>query len=110
MKLVAIFGALLILSSCANLVKGGAVSDAEKLVNQGRFSKALEKTEIAESFGELTPIEKAKLYFFRAQALEGLNRESEASGYYLYVAEQLETNPYTQSAKFRYKQLSGSAE
>ena len=73
---------------CGNLVKNGAIVEAQNALNSGNYAEALENTNIAESFGELSESDTAKLHYLRAQSFEGLGRKDKAVSIYQYVVEQ----------------------
>ncbi len=78
MKTLMILVTSTLLLGCSNMIVSGAIVEAQNALNDRDFSKALETTEIAESFGELPPAETAKLHYLRGRSLAGLGREEEA--------------------------------
>jgi len=87
-----------LLVGCGNLVKNGSMVEAQKALNSREYAEALENIDIAESFGELSSDEAAKLHYLRAQALEGLGRLGEAKASYRYVAERHGNSAYAEQA------------
>ena len=88
MKILTTLTLTALLMGCANMVKSGAILEAQDALNNNEYAEALENTEIAESFGDLSEADTAKLHFLRAQSLEGLTRLEEAVLSYQYVVEQ----------------------
>ena len=76
------------------MIKSGAIVEAQNAINDSDFSKALETTEIAEYFGELSLAETAKIHYLRGRSLEGLGRQEEAVASYQYVVEQHKNSAY----------------
>jgi len=101
MKIVLMLAAIAQLTGCGNLLKSGALVDAESALRDSRYETALESTEIAESFGQLSITDTARLYYLRAQALEGLNRRHEASITFQYVIDNFNNSVYATLSKQR---------
>lgn len=83
-----------LLVGCGNMVKSGAIVEAQNALNNRDYAEALENTTIAESFGDLSDADTAKLHYLRAQSLEGLGRDEEAVLGYQYVVEQQGNSAY----------------
>ena len=94
MKIVLTLTITALLTGCGNMVKSGAIVEAQNALNISNYAKALENTDIAESFGDLSEADTAKLHYLRAQSLEGLNRREEALLTYQYVVEQHGNSAY----------------
>ena len=95
-----------LLMACSNVVKRGAIVEAQDALNKNNFSEVLEYTDIAESFGDPLEANVAKLHYLRAQALEGLGRMDEASHGYRYVTEQYARSVYAGPSQQRLDALS----
>ena len=94
MKTVIIIATSALLAGCGNLVKSGAIVEAQNAVNVGDYVAALESTEIAEAFGKHSASDIAKLYYLRGQSLEGLGRIDDATLSYQHVVQQYENSAY----------------
>ena len=94
MKLITTFILTVVLAGCGNLIKSGAIIDAQKALADGRYKTALKKTEDATQFGLSTRDQKAEINYLQGQALEGLGRRDEAIARYQFVAEQLADTPH----------------
>lgn len=94
MKTLTILATSTLLLGCSNMIKSGAIVEAQNALNDGDYSKALETVDIAESFGELSAAETAKLHYLRGRTLEGLGRQEEAVASYQYVVEQHKSSAY----------------
>ena len=93
-KTVLILFVSILLTSCGNLIKNGAIVEAQQALDRSAYADALESTDIAETFGDLSAVETARLYYLRAQALEGLGRQEDAIATYQYVIDQHGNSPY----------------
>lgn len=94
MKTILMLSITVLLMGCGNLVKNGAIVEAQNALNSSHYAEALENTDIAESFGELSDSDTAKLHYLRAQSFEGLGRKDEAVFSYQYVVEQHGNSAY----------------
>jgi len=94
LKLITTFILTVVLAGCGNLIKSGAIIDAQKALADGRYKTALKKTEDATQFGLSTRDQKAEINYLQGQALEGLGRRDEAIARYQFVAEQLADTPH----------------
>lgn len=99
MKTTLILIVCALLTGCGNLVKNGAIVDAQQALNRSAYADVLENTDIAESFGDLSEAETAKLYYLRAQALAGLGRQEEANAHYQYVVNQHSSSAYAELSR-----------
>ena len=106
MKLFLTLSMTTLLMGCGNLVKSGAIFEAQNALNDKAYAEALENTEIAESFGDLSASDTAKLQYLRAQSLEGLGRHEEAVLSYQYVLDQHGSSAYAGPAERRLEALS----
>jgi len=59
MKLITTIILTIALAGCGNLIKSGAIIDAQKALRDGRFKGALKKTEDATQLGMSTPYQMA---------------------------------------------------
>jgi hypothetical protein len=105
MKVILMLSMAALLIGCSNLVKSGAIVEAQNALNNSNYAEALENTEIAESFGELSEADTAKLHYLRAQSLEGLGRQKEALMNYLYVVQQHGGSAYAGLSQQRFDTL-----
>lgn len=105
MKLLITVLTTLLLSGCGNLIKSGAIVEAQNALDRSHYAEALENTTIAESFGNLSDSEKAKLHYLRALSLEGLQRDSEAAQSYEYVIDSHSSSAYEAAARQRLEAL-----
>ncbi|MFK7857620.1 MAG: tol-pal system YbgF family protein [Granulosicoccus sp.] len=110
MKIPVALFLLISLAACGNLVKNGGIVEAQNALENSRYQEALEYTEIAESSGNLTPENKAKLHYLRAQAQEGLGRYTDALNNYRYVANQHSDSAYAQPSRRKIRELSATSE
>ena len=94
MKVFLMLSMTALLMGCGNMVKNGAMVEAQNALNSSDYTEALENTDIAESFGDLSDAETAKLHYLRAQSLEGLGRQADAALSYQYVVEQHGSSAY----------------
>jgi hypothetical protein len=94
LKTLMILAISTVLLGCSNMIKSGAIVEAQYAINDGDYSKALETSVIAESFGKLSPADTAKLHYLRGRSLEGLGRKEEAVHSYQYVVEQHKNSAY----------------
>ena len=94
MKVILMLSMTALLMGCGNMVKSGAMVEAQNALNSNHYAEALENTDIAESFGDLSESDTAKLHYLRAQSLEGLDRQEEAALSYQYVVEQHGSSAY----------------
>jgi hypothetical protein len=78
MKTLMILATSTLLLGCSNIIKSGAIVDAQYALKDGDYSKALEASDIAESFGKLSAADTARLHYLRGRSLEGLGRKEEA--------------------------------
>ena len=101
--LVLIVGTLLI--GCGGLIKSGGIFEAQNALDKNDFSSALEHTGIAESFGNLSSQQTAKLHYIRAQALEGLGQLDKAKFNYDYVVAQHPNSAYANPSRSRLKAI-----
>ena len=97
-----------LLLGCGNMVKSGAIVEAQRALNKKNYNEALENTDIAETFGDPSGEINAKLHYLRAQALEGLGRLGEAVHSYRYVVEQYSSSAYAGPSQQRLNALSSS--
>ena len=88
MKIVLVLPMSFILLGCSNMVKSGAIVEAQNALNMNNYNEAMENIDIAESFGDLSEANTAKLLYLRARSLEGLGRHEEAVHIYQYVVKQ----------------------
>lgn len=105
MKVTLMLTMTVLLTGCGNLVKSGAIVEAQNALNNSNYAKVLENTEIAESFGQLSKADTAKIHYLRAQSLEGLGRQEEAILGYQYVLEQHESSTYAVPSRRRLEVL-----
>lgn len=105
MKLILILSTTVLLIGCGNMVKSGAIVEAQHDINNSNYAEALEKTYIAESFGYLSEADTAKLHYLRAQSLEGLGRLEEAIFSYQFVVEQHRSTAYAGPSQQRLDSL-----
>lgn len=98
----------LLLLGCGNMVKSGAIVEAQSALNKNNYNEALENIDIAETFGDPSEAINAKLHYLRAQALEGLGRLGEAVHSYRYVVEQHSSSAYAGPSQQRLDALSSS--
>ncbi len=110
MKPVLIIAVTTLLVGCGNLIKNGALVETQDALNKGHYAEALENAEIAESFGELSEADTARLHYMRAQSLEGLDRPQEAILGYRYVVNEHAKSAYAGAARQRLEALNGLAE
>lgn len=101
MKVILMLSTTALLMSCGNMVKSGAIVEAQNALNNSRYAESLENTYIAESFGDLSETNTAKLHYLRAQSLEGLGRLEEAVFSYQFVVEQHRSTAYARPAQQR---------
>lgn len=109
MKTVLIIVLTTLLAGCGNLIKNGALVETQDALNKGHYAEALENVEIAESFGELSEADTAKLHYMRAQSLEGLGRQQEAILDYRHVVNEYARSAYAGAARQRLDVLNGLA-
>ena len=109
MKTMLMLSLCALLIGCGNMVKSGAIVEAQNAVNSGDYAEALENTDIAESFGDLSDADTAKLHFLRAQSLEGLGRQEDAVLSYQYVVEQHGSSAYAGPAQRRLDVIAASS-
>lgn len=88
MKAVLVLSVSTLLLGCGSVITGGAMVEAQHALSNKNYSEALENIDIAESFGNLSEANTAKLHYFRAQSLEGLGRLDEAAMGYRHVMAQ----------------------
>ena len=105
MKVLLILSMITLLLGCSNLVKNGAIIEAQNELDVNNYAEALENTNIAESFGDLSEAESAKLHYLRALSLEGLDRQEEAAFSYRYVLEQHGNSAYAGLAQEKLREL-----
>lgn len=108
MKTVLALSITALLMGCGNMVKNGAMVEAQQALNENKYADALESTEIAESFGDLSLADVAKIHFLRAQSLQGLGKLGEAALRYQYVAEHHGSSAYAGASEQRLKALSSN--
>ena len=101
MKIVLLLSISFLILGCSNIVKSGAIVEAQNAFDMSKYNEAIEHIDIAESFGELSEANTAKLQYLRAQSLEALGRQSEAIPIYQYVVEQHPRSAYTISSQQR---------
>lgn len=106
-RILAVMTAAL-LSSCGNMIKSGAMVEAQTALTNKQYAKALYNTDLAESFGHSSNEHSARIHYLRAQSLEGLRRVEEAMLSYRYVIEQHSTSAYAPSARQRLNALESS--
>lgn len=99
MKFVLILTIASVLTGCGGLIKRGAMVEAQDALNEADYAEALESTDIAEAFGELSEAETAKLHYLRGQALQGLSRYEEAKTNYQYVVDQHPKSAYARASQ-----------
>jgi hypothetical protein len=68
LKTLIIWATSTLLLGCSNIVKSGAIVEAQNALNDRDFSKALETTEIAEPLGKLSPADTMKLHYLRGRS------------------------------------------
>jgi len=101
MKKILILSVSYLLMSCGNMIMSGAIVEAQNALNDYQYKDALENIAIAESFGELSKGNSAKLHYIRAQSLEGLGRLDEALQSYRYIVKQYVSSPYAEPSQQR---------
>ncbi|MCG6202184.1 tetratricopeptide repeat protein [Psychromonas antarctica] len=101
MKIILMLAMSFLLISCTNMLQSGAIFEAQNSLNVNSYTEALDNINIAESFGDLSQENTAKLHYLRGQALEGLGRNEEAVHSYLYVVEQHSSSAYARRSKQR---------
>lgn len=106
MKTLILLSLSALLMSCGNLIKNGAMVDAQDALDGNKYAKALEYTDIAESFGDLSESEIAKLHYLKAQSLEGLGQHEDAVLSYRYVVAQHGSSAYAGLAQRRLNDMS----
>lgn len=106
MKPVLIIAVTTLLVGCGNLIKSGALVEAQNSLNGKNHSDALESTAIAEFFGELSEEDTARLHFIRAESFEGLGRLQDAIPRYQYVIDHHGSSAYSGAARQRLEILS----
>ena len=107
MKAVLMVAVTTLLVGCGNLLKNGALVETQDALNKGHYAEALENAAIAESFGELSEAETAKLHYMRAQSLDGLGRHQEAILVYRHVVNEHDKSAYAGAARQRLEALNG---
>ena len=110
MKLVLTLSITALLMGCGNMVKNGAIVEAQNALNDSNYAEALENTDIAESFGDLSDADTAKIHYLRAQSLEGLGRHADAALSYQYVVEQHASSAYSGPSQQRLDALNALSE
>ena len=105
MKILLVVFLATLLAGCGNLVKGGAIIEAQQALDEGDYQQVLEDTDIASSFGDNSREDRSRIHYLRGQALEGLDRPDEAVHEYRYVADQLDDTPYAARSSSRLKAL-----
>jgi hypothetical protein len=83
------------------MIKSGAIIEAQNALNDYNYIDALDNIDIAESFGELSEGNSAKLHYIRAQSLEGLGRLEEALQSYRYIVKQHVSSRYVEPSQQR---------
>lgn len=107
MKIVLMLSMIFLLSGCSNIVKRGAIVEAQNSLNSNNYKGAIEYIDIAESWGDpLSSAKAAKLHYLRAQALEGMGRRQEAISMYSYVIQQYSSSAYARPSRQRLNALS----
>lgn len=99
LKTVLILAVSALLTGCGNMIKNGAMVEAQQALNSAAYADALESTDIAESFGDLSEEEMAKLHYLRAQALTGLGRQEEATATYQFIVDQHASSAYAELSR-----------
>jgi tetratricopeptide (TPR) repeat protein len=99
--------AALLIGCSSNMISRGATVETQNALNKGNYTEALENADIAESFGDLSAANTAKLYYLRGQSLEGLGRLPEAVHRYQYVVKQHGNSAFSEPSRERLKALSG---
>ena len=107
MKLLLTLSMAVSLLGCGNLLKNGAMVEAQSALDRKSYAEALENTEIAESFGEMSAADTAKLHYLRALSLQGLGRQREAIINYQFVAEQHGSSAYAALSRQRLNAVAG---
>jgi len=106
MRLTTIIVLTITLSACGSMMKNSGIIEAQNALDKGQYTKALECTEFAESFGDLNSSKRAKLHYIRALAHEGLGMQQEAKDNYQYVVHQHSNSAYAAPSQRRLNTLS----
>ena len=107
MKLILTLSMAALLLGCGNLVKSGAIVEAQNAIDKNNYAEALENTEIAESFGETSAEDTAKIHYLRALSLQGLGRQQEALTSFRYVVEQHRSSAYAAPSRQKLEAAGG---
>lgn len=109
MRVILLLSMLASLIACSSFIKNGAIVEAQNALKQSKFEEALENIDIAESFGELSEANTAKLHYLRGQSLEGLEQKDEAAHSYRYVVENHAQSAYSGPSQQRLDAIKKSA-
>jgi hypothetical protein len=109
MKIVLLLSVISLLMSCSNMMKSGAIVEAQNALNDNHYTNALESIDIAESFGELSKGNSVKLNYIWAQSLDGLGRLGEAIQSYRYIVKHHASSLYAELSQQRLDALNVSS-
>ncbi|MEJ6120725.1 hypothetical protein MT390_02340 [Vibrio sp. 2-Bac 85] len=98
MKIVLLLCLSFLILGCSNIVMSGAIVEAQNAFNMNKYNKAIENIDIAESFGDLSEANVVKLQYLRAQSLDALGRQEEATLIYEYLVDQYPRSAYARSS------------
>lgn len=105
MKVLLVIIVSTLITSCSGLINSGAIVEAQNALNHQSYEETLDYIEIAESFGNLSEENAAKLHYLRTQALEKLERYEEAAYFLRHIIVQHADSAYAISSQQKLDEL-----